>query len=211
MSTAGRGRLAHEQRRAQLVSAAREVFIQGGYHGTTTKDVANAAGVSEALIVKHFGSKEALFRHSMVDPLLDMLRTAAARTPRRAEPDVREERDGLQDFLYGWAKVVREEGPLLWAVLRETRDFPDIAESMAALFRSHVEQVARNIAHGTDRAEYRQFDALAATYTGLAAATMAGLVGDDPESFVSQVVDIIFLGVLAPDGRRSLDPSDHPA
>jgi AcrR family transcriptional regulator len=41
--------------------AGRRVFAEHGFQGTTTKALAEAAGVSEALLFKHFPSKEAIF------------------------------------------------------------------------------------------------------------------------------------------------------
>lgn len=190
------------QRRAQLASKAREAFLEGGYRATTTKDLARAAGVSEALIVKHFGSKEELFRRSMVDPLLEMLR-GAVQQPVPVGPSIIEQRQNLHDFLYRWAKIVREEGPLFWAVLREARDFPEIGE-IALLFRSHIEAVADRLALATDRSEYRRFDTWIAACIGLAAGTAAGMVGGDMESFVTELVDIVYEGVLSGEGRQAL-------
>ncbi len=54
-------RLSAEQRRAAIMAAVRRVFAERGFHGTTTRALAAAAGVSEALLFKHFPDKEALF------------------------------------------------------------------------------------------------------------------------------------------------------
>jgi AcrR family transcriptional regulator len=54
-------RLSADERRAAIVEAATNVFAQNGFHGTTTRELAKAAGVSEALLYKHFPSKESLF------------------------------------------------------------------------------------------------------------------------------------------------------
>jgi AcrR family transcriptional regulator len=54
-------RLPAEQRRAAILAAVRRVFAERGFHGTTTRALAAAAGVSEALLFKHFPDKEALF------------------------------------------------------------------------------------------------------------------------------------------------------
>jgi AcrR family transcriptional regulator len=50
-----------EDRRVAIVKAARRVFAEKGFYGTTTRALAQAAGVSEALLFKHFPNKEALF------------------------------------------------------------------------------------------------------------------------------------------------------
>src|SRR5579863_756316 len=56
-----RASLACEERRAASIQAVRRVFADKGFHGTTTRELADAAGVSEALLFKHFPNKEALF------------------------------------------------------------------------------------------------------------------------------------------------------
>jgi AcrR family transcriptional regulator len=55
------GRLSAEERRHSIVDAVREVFAEKGFDGTTTRELAKAAGVSEALLYKHFPSKESLY------------------------------------------------------------------------------------------------------------------------------------------------------
>src|SRR5437764_7971119 len=54
-------KLSSEERRAAIIKAVRRVFAEKGFHGTTTRALADAAGVSEALLFKHFPNKEALF------------------------------------------------------------------------------------------------------------------------------------------------------
>ncbi len=50
-----------EDRRAAIIKAVRRVFAEKGFDGTTTRELAVAAGVSEALLFKHFPNKEALY------------------------------------------------------------------------------------------------------------------------------------------------------
>ena len=50
-----------EARREQILSAALAVFAEGGYAGTTTDQVARAAGVSQPYVIRLFGSKKQLF------------------------------------------------------------------------------------------------------------------------------------------------------
>jgi TetR/AcrR family transcriptional regulator len=49
-------------RRTQLLDTALDVFAQKGFNGTTTKEIAAAAGVTEAIIFRHFPSKQALYQ-----------------------------------------------------------------------------------------------------------------------------------------------------
>src|SRR5438874_8507556 len=54
-------KLSAAQRRDAIIHAVRRVFAEKGFHGTTTRALADAAGVSEALLFKHFPTKEALY------------------------------------------------------------------------------------------------------------------------------------------------------
>ena len=49
-------------RRNQILAAALKVFAEQGFHGTRTRELAERAGVSEALVFHHFPTKEALIR-----------------------------------------------------------------------------------------------------------------------------------------------------
>jgi AcrR family transcriptional regulator len=54
--------------RRLLLDAARELFARQDYRSTTTREIAQAAGVTEHLLFRHFGSKAALFREALVLP-----------------------------------------------------------------------------------------------------------------------------------------------
>lgn len=54
-------RLTGEERRKQIIRTASRMFARNGYSGTTTQDIAEAAGISHTLIFQHFSSKEKLF------------------------------------------------------------------------------------------------------------------------------------------------------
>ncbi|TDD64591.1 TetR/AcrR family transcriptional regulator [Jiangella aurantiaca] len=56
-----RHRLPAAERRESILAAASVVFGERGYAGATTDQIATAAGISQAYVVRTFGSKEALF------------------------------------------------------------------------------------------------------------------------------------------------------
>ncbi len=74
-------RLDSEERRRGIVEAAMPLFARKGFGGTTTKEIAEAARISEALLFKHFPTKGALYQEMLrsgcsADPgLLERLRT----------------------------------------------------------------------------------------------------------------------------------------
>jgi len=54
-------RLDSDERRKGIVAAALPLFARKGFAGTTTKELAEAAGISEALLFRHFPSKKNLY------------------------------------------------------------------------------------------------------------------------------------------------------
>ncbi|BDB44012.1 MULTISPECIES: TetR/AcrR family transcriptional regulator [Mycobacterium] len=55
--------------RTLILASARKLFSIHGYRGTSTRDVASAAGVTAAAIYRHFGNKEGLFEAAVEEPL----------------------------------------------------------------------------------------------------------------------------------------------
>ena len=55
-------RMPAPHRRAQLLEAALNLFSEKGFDGATTKEIAAAAGVTEAVIFRHFPTKQALYQ-----------------------------------------------------------------------------------------------------------------------------------------------------
>lgn len=80
-------------RREQIIEAATAVFGARGYVGTTTDEVARAAGVSQPYVVRLFGSKENLFLAAIQDALARLL-AAFRDADRTAAPGEREMRMG---------------------------------------------------------------------------------------------------------------------
>lgn len=54
-------RLPRSKRRAQLLGAARQVFVSQGYHAAAMDDIADVAGVSKPVLYQHFPSKLELY------------------------------------------------------------------------------------------------------------------------------------------------------
>lgn len=73
--------MAGDERREQICQVAMRLFSENGFRGTTTKEIANAAGISEAMVFKHFSNKDELYAaildhkacdHGLDDPLAEI-------------------------------------------------------------------------------------------------------------------------------------------
>lgn len=69
----GPRRLGREQRRRLIVDAARVEFLERGFAGARTQQIAERAAVNQALLYQHFASKEALFAAAVLEPLEAMI------------------------------------------------------------------------------------------------------------------------------------------
>ncbi|MET7290941.1 helix-turn-helix domain-containing protein [Streptomyces sp. NPDC005899] len=71
--TTSGSRMPAAKRRGLILDAARNLFGRRGYHGTTTDQIAAAAGISQPYVVRMFGTKEALFLEVFADTLATLL------------------------------------------------------------------------------------------------------------------------------------------
>jgi AcrR family transcriptional regulator len=98
--------------RALLLEAARDLFAAQGYHRTSTREIAAAAGVSERLIYFHFGTKAALFERAVVEPFTAFMEEFVADwrgyadTPHDFEYVARRWIGGMYDLLRRHRKLV---------------------------------------------------------------------------------------------------------
>ena len=79
VATNGKGvRLPRRARRAQLLSAALEVFVAQGYHAAAMDDIAERAGVSKPVLYQHFPGKLELYL-ALLDQSCDQIISAAGK------------------------------------------------------------------------------------------------------------------------------------
>ena len=57
-----RVRMSADERKLAILNAAKPLFSQNGFNATSVRQIAKAANVSEALLYRHFPSKEAMYQ-----------------------------------------------------------------------------------------------------------------------------------------------------
>ncbi len=122
----GTKRMPAGERKTQILKASIPVFARDTYHGATTKALSEAAGVTEALIYRYFGSKRALF--------LETIDHTSARIVRGLERVIEERRDdppacveGCFEFYVGLLSEHDHFARMFFLVLSEL-DQEDIRE-----------------------------------------------------------------------------------
>jgi AcrR family transcriptional regulator len=84
----------------EILHHAREVFREGG-HAAPTRDIARAAGISQAVLYQRFGSKEDLFCRAMTPDRPDVEALLGAYPPRSAHLDLKRIAARLTEYLQG--------------------------------------------------------------------------------------------------------------
>ena len=140
-----KSRMQGGERHRQLLRVAIDTFARNGFGGTKTRDIAAAAGVSEAILFRHFTTKEDLY-HAILDAKDDHL--AEGLMERLEEYAGRRDDEGLfRDLAADILRSFREdpafhrlmvyaslEGHLLADLVRERFGLP-----MGVFLRSYVE------------------------------------------------------------------------
>lgn len=96
--------------RALVLEAAHRLFTEHGYHGTRTREIAEAAGVGESVVFRNYGSKAELFQTAILTPLTDFVESWARSWERRppASSDPTEITRSFVRGLYAFAAEHRD-------------------------------------------------------------------------------------------------------
>ena len=117
-----------EERREAVLAAAIEAFARGGLHGTSTEEIAAAAGISQPYLFRLFGTKKKLFlatiERCMADTL-ELFRQAAG--AKRGE-------EALDAMGKAYVAMVRTDRTRLLAQMEgyAACDDPDVRDAMRA-------------------------------------------------------------------------------
>jgi AcrR family transcriptional regulator len=146
---ATRRRLTAEERRAEILAAALEVFADRGYHQSSIDDIARAAGISKALIYEHFAAKQELYASLIEHHASELFeRLAAAAVPQADDGAARRLEAGLDAFF-----AFVEERRDAWRMLfREVAD-PEVAAVLERIVAQVTAVVAALIAEEPEARE----------------------------------------------------------
>jgi AcrR family transcriptional regulator len=117
-----RRRLTADERRRAILTSAQDVFARRGYHGSSIDEIAQAAGISKALIYEHFPSKKDL-HVSLLDMHVQELFDRLADNAATQDPGDVRLRAGVDAFL-SW---VEERRAAFRMVFRDAVD-PEVAD-----------------------------------------------------------------------------------
>jgi AcrR family transcriptional regulator len=193
-----RPRRSQAERREEILSAARRVFLTSGYAGATVREIAAEADVNDAVLYRAFSTKEQMFEEAVARPLEEAV--CAALQPASGDLEVRVVSEG---FVRDLLEAMGDIAPLLLAVLgdagRGKAFYRDRFQPALAKLREIIDTNLPSWAH-------RNFDPDLATMTVFGMCLFIALhnrFGDtptgEPTQIAPELISIIWDGLRARD------------
>jgi AcrR family transcriptional regulator len=144
-------RLTREQRSAEILRVAREVFRERGYEGATVAEIAARLGVVEGLIYKHFDSKRALLNRVLEDWYEGLYEDYAHHLS-----GIRGARQQLRYLIWRHVRTFGDDPQTCRLVLKELRAEPNYLDSELHQMNRRYTQLLVEVLHdGIRRGEFR--------------------------------------------------------
>jgi AcrR family transcriptional regulator len=132
-------RMRAQQRRRQLLEVAANLFARLGYRGTTTAELAKAAGITEPILYRHFNNKLDLFV-----TLVDEVGREVIAGWEQALADVRDPAERLQVLLAG-NPAVHEKGRGVYRVIFQAMTEVEGDKDIAKAIKRHLTRIHKFI------------------------------------------------------------------
>lgn len=119
---------------AKIVEAARQLFMENGFKGTTTKMIAQTAGVNEVTLFRHFKSKEGIF--------LEISKEITNYSHSKLKSIVRSNLSPEEMFFeFGmelYQRIVESKGVLIVAII-ESKKRSELSKNVTKTFKTMIE------------------------------------------------------------------------
>ncbi len=194
--------LKEEDTSERILKAAQKLFARRGYGGTTTRDLAQAAGIAEGTLFRHFESKKAILievaTRGWMEILTDLLTALSEMGSYKAVAQVMRKR----------MLSLNANADMMRVCFMEAQFHPELRDRVQAEVIDKMTDVAEAFFQtGMDRGTYRKMNPRVAALIFLGMFTVAGFsnttMGDesaspqDMQEMAETLADIFLNGVLA--------------
>lgn len=170
----------HGQGRQLLLRAARELFAEKGFAGTSTRDIAEQAGITEPMLFRHFGNKANLFQEAAVAPFVEFMNGYIEDYRAREHGRLTAAQEGRQ-FFDGLFRALRAQRSLLMALM-SAQQFDQVLDDVYAQVRGAfgrvLELFEEVVATESEERGFADFDLAASVRVMLSMVLSVSLHGD---------------------------------
>lgn len=180
-----------EKRRQDILEASLKIFAQKGYNGSTTAEIARAAGVAEGTIFRHFATKKdllfAVLEPKVLNGLIELDKEHREDTPI----------EFFRRFLINRLELLRENASLVRFMFAEAQYHPEVRE---ALFKGILGQgipiIRPWFEKGVERGDFRDLPFLPTMRSFMGMVMFYGFMGNvfqgfSPEKTIEEAADHI--------------------
>ncbi len=204
MKTFHRHRPVEEDTETRILKAAQRLFARSGFDGTTTRDLAQAAGVAEGTLFRHFENKKAILvevaTQGWVEILTDLLTELSEMGSYKAVAQVMRKR----------MLNLHQNADMMRVCFMEAQFHPDLRDRIQYEVIAKMTDVTEAFFQtAMDRGVYRQMNPRTVAQVFLGMFTVAGfsrntIMAEDAspqamQAMAEDLADIFLNGVLAKD------------
>ncbi|MGP1384005.1 MAG: TetR/AcrR family transcriptional regulator [Thainema sp.] len=206
MRTFHRPRPVEEDTETRILKAAQRLFARSGFDGTTTRDLAQAAGVAEGTLFRHFENKKAILvevaTQGWVEILTDLLTELSEMGSYKAVAQVMRKR----------MLNLHQNADMMRVCFMEAQFHPDLRDRIQYEVIAKMTDVTEAFFQtAMDRGVYRQMNPRTVAQVFLGMFTVAGfshntIMAEDAspqamQAMAEDLADIFLNGVLANDAN----------
>ncbi|KIU14437.1 TetR/AcrR family transcriptional regulator [Mycolicibacterium llatzerense] len=136
------------QTREAIEMAARKLFAERGFHGTTLADITSAAGKSSAVFYRYFDDKEDLLAELAESFLHDIVTPSGMSVPLPESP---EETDYFTTVVTGYWNLFKQNIGIMIAVAQLGATQPRFAKVQHEFRRFGMDMVADSVRHAEEQ------------------------------------------------------------
>jgi AcrR family transcriptional regulator len=170
----------HGQGRTLILRAAREVFAAKGFKGTSTRDIAKRAQLTEVMIFRHFGTKANLFQEAVITPFTEFMDDYVSDYRSREHGKLSPRQEGMALYT-GLFDVLHGERELLLAVM-SAHQYDDLSPEASAQINAAFDRLLalfeEVVATEANERHFSDFDLRATVRAMFAMVLSSALHGD---------------------------------
>ncbi|MFN0121557.1 MAG: TetR/AcrR family transcriptional regulator [Blastocatellia bacterium] len=135
-------RMSGEDRRAQIIDVASTLFSRRGFRGTTTREIAVAAGVNEAIIFRHFATKSELYA-AIIDRKAELSEMRALQQVMSEAMAARDDRRVFESLAFFLLEFHQNDETAMRLLMYSALEGHELAQM---IFRNHISRMHRMLA-----------------------------------------------------------------
>ncbi|MCZ6634553.1 MAG: TetR/AcrR family transcriptional regulator [bacterium] len=150
-------RLSQEERRTQIIEVAMALFASKGFKGTTTRAIAKQADVSEAIIFRHFATKEDLY-DAIINYTIEQRQKLWDEEEAPVGPD-QDLKSLLKEFAWTFIQRNREDQTFIRLMLYSALEDHKFREKFFAIYQNpQIRAIREVLSIGVEKGLFRPMD-----------------------------------------------------